>query len=150
MRKSFQWGVQEDAQYLLEMATSRPVHKQQQLQKGQANRVTCAQVHIRAMVAVVALMSSCSEKQTQKQGSLVRSTFLESKVLTSEGDNFPLKLTLQKKGDSSIRNRVPWQISSNRKCRRSNQRELQTSHLQMDCCGRCLCMCTVHINQVHT
>lgn len=52
----------------------------------------------------------------------MRSTFLESKVLTSEGDNFPLKLTLQKKGDSSIRNQVPWQISSNGKCRRSNQR----------------------------
>lgn len=35
--------------------------------------------------------------------------------------NFPLKLTLQRKGDSSIRNRVPWQISSNGKCRKNTQ-----------------------------
>lgn len=31
-------------------------------------------------------------------------------------------MSLQRKGDSSIRNRVPWQISSNGKGRRSNQR----------------------------
>lgn len=31
-------------------------------------------------------------------------------------------MSLQRKGDSSIRNQVPWQISSNGKGRRSNQR----------------------------